>query len=226
MKNILFFILFFTVVSNAVVFKAKLKKSDVNLGIEQIELPNEVEKTLKSGLSNYFLLKLYVFKNGNKIDERELAITIVYDLWDEMYFVSKKWNRPCVELKEKEKENILGKLRNQYFESILKKEDLASKDIFEIKIRFVADPISKEKQKKIKSWMAENRVNVVTGSNVEVRKAASETKNDNIGSIVDSAKVSVFSKVLDSELSDDVNGTWVFETENFRIVEKDLIYEK
>ena len=108
----------------------------------------------------------------------------------------------------------MGKLTKYTFLNIVPSSEISDNETLEVSVRVVVDPISKEKQKKIKTWLAENQVNIPSSkaAGADSRKAASA------GAAFETVKRSVFNQVLESELdSDTAGGEWVFDSGKIEI---------
>lgn len=192
-----------------------VQKSDsvVNLNLDDIELPPTFDKSIKSGFSNVFILQLNIFKNGKAYGQKEVSTKVIFDLWEEVYFIRRSGASESSE-QVPQKENVLEKLKKYKFLAILPISEVAGDDVVEVKLRVIVDPISKEKQKKIKSWLAENQVNIPGNRGVSSDSRGGRSASPSFETV----KRSVFNQVLDSELDNETtNGEWVFESEKMKI---------
>ncbi|MBN8537131.1 MAG: hypothetical protein J0M15_08755 [Deltaproteobacteria bacterium] len=210
----------------AVEVKSIKEGSQISFLVSDISFPENFEKSLKSGLSNIYILKQSVWKNGQLVFASDIAVKVIFDLWDELYFVTKEVGSNNSVDKYSHTSNILEKLKSYKFSSTLKASDFKKSDNYEVKVTVILDPITKEKQKKIKTWLAENQVNLPGISN-RAPTSKQTPSNDQGASAFDTVKTSVFNKVLNSELdSEIVEGAWIFESDRIKVSGKDFENEK
>ena len=194
MRFLFFFILCFSSASLALVVVAQKTAGKISFKIENINLPPTFDKSIKSGFSNIIVLQLNIYKSGKEYAQKEVTTKIVFDLWEEIYLVKHSGFSESSE-KVSIKEDVMSKLSNYTFLNVLPSSEFNDSDTLEVSVRVVVDPISKEKQKKIKTWLAENQVNIpsskVSGS--DSRKSASTVAT------FETVKRSVFNQVLESE---------------------------
>lgn len=134
--------------------------------ITNIELPlSTLEKTLPSGISNNILIKLSLIENNQIVMGTVSHVKVVYDLWHEVY-------RLTITEHNAESIKIIKKTKKEVFDFLLSHESKIGdlKNInpngkYSLKFEWVLDPIDKEKQVKIKRWLAQNRVSVSSISN-------------------------------------------------------------
>ena len=213
MKLLIFSILFFSTASFALVVVAHKNAGKISFTIDNIDLPVTFDKTIKSGFSNIFVLQLSLFKNGKDYIQKKEATKIVFDLWDEVYLIKRSGFSESSETISI-KDDVMSKLTRYTFKSAVSVSDFKDDETFEVSVRVVVVPISREKQKKIKTWLAENQVNMPLSSAAgsESRKSASA------GAAFETVKRSVFNQVLESELdSDNSGGEWVFDSGKIEI---------
>lgn len=77
---------------NVLRLKLNLSKegSQISFLISDISFPENFEKSLKSGLSNIYILKQSVWKNGQLVFASDIAVKVIFDLWDELYLVTEE----------------------------------------------------------------------------------------------------------------------------------------
>ncbi|MBL7557704.1 MAG: hypothetical protein JNM24_17880 [Bdellovibrionaceae bacterium] len=226
MIHILIVLLVFSYKSLAIEAKPVKEGNQISFVVNDLIFPENFEKTLKSGLSNVYILKLSLWKDGQSVFVKDYEVKIVFDLWDEMYFVTTSNGSNSSIEKYSVNVNILEKLKTFKFTSGLKASDFKKTNNYEIKVSIIVDPITKEKQKKIKAWLAENQVNI-PGTSGRAPTSKQGISNDRGASTLDTVKTSVFNKVLNSELdSEIVEGAWVFNSEKLMISNKEFENEK
>lgn len=224
--HIAFIFLVFCFECIAIEVKSIKEGRQISFLVSDLSFPENFEKSLKSGLSNVYILKQSVWKNGQMVFASDIAVKVIFDLWDELYFVTKEVGSNNSVDKYSPTSNIVEKLKSYKFTSTLKTSDFKKTDNYEVKVTVILDPITKEKQKKIKTWLAENQVNLTSLSHRE--PISKQTlSNDQAASTFNTVKTSVFNKVLNSELdSEIVEGAWIFESDRIKVTGKDLENEK
>ncbi len=224
--HIAFIFLVFCFECIAIEVKSIKEGRQISFLVSDLSFPENFEKSLKSGLSNVYILKQSVWKNGQMVFASDIAVKVIFDLWDELYFVTKEVGSNNSLDKYSPTSNIVEKLKSYKFSSTLKTSDFKKTDNYEVKVTVILDPITKEKQKKIKTWLAENQVNLTSLSHRE--PISKQTlPNDQAASTFNTVKTSVFNKVLNSELdSEIVEGAWIFESDRIKVSGKDLENEK
>lgn len=226
MKYLAIFFISISLPSTGAVIHPFKKDKMVHVKYSDIEFPENFEKSLKSGFSNVILVQLYIWKNGKLFQNKNVSNRVVFDLWDEVYFLTRVGDSN-VEEKLNIKTGILEKLRSYTLTNIFSINDIGSEDTLEMNLRIVTDPISKEKRKKIRSWLAENQVNLPSAGGASAIKTHENKPSRAQASAFETIKTSVFTQVLDAELNADiVDGAWVFESEKLKFNAKDIKDEK
>lgn len=216
-------IIFFSLVASLSVFGVelnyKISKKSLVVEAKNIDLPDNISKSLRSGFTNVLVFKITLWKEGKIESESQILNTIVFDLWGEFYSAKRKSEGSDFQLKTTKENELLTWLKNSDFNLKINSETVRdSRENYEMAIKVIVDPISKEKREKIKVWLSENRVNVPGGSlkvDPGSRSGMREIAKD---SSTDSLRTDVFNQVLDSELSkDEVTGSWVFQSERIKL---------
>jgi len=234
-----FTILFlFTLPLIGLAFEAKLiKKLDhFDVRVSGIELPIDLlAKDLKSGFSTIMIARLGLWKNDKEESNRRLNIKVYFDLWEEVYTIQWEQGTEKITLKVSTQTEALKVLSSYTFKSSISAEELNRKNItFAIIFGLEIDPITKDKRKKIRKWLADNNVNspatpagsitnVNLKSNARLASTAPSLDTLNSGSL----SRGLFGKILDSELGDDIDSAkWSFLSPKTSLSSKDVINEK
>lgn len=205
--------------ASAIEYKVTRNKQWTQIGILNAPIPLEIlEKNLPSGISNTLIASLQIQENKKTIAISNLKVKVIFDLWDEVFTLYINEDSNSKVLKLTKLNEVLDHLKTYSFNySNLPTYQSTAK--YSLKFQLILDPISKEKQAKIKTWLAENRVNMPNSvsSKINTEKDTSPTINNS----------GVFNTLLDNELQKDNNdGYWKNITVFENISGKDLFGEK
>jgi hypothetical protein len=150
-----------------------------------------------------------------------------YDLWDELYYIQWEQGHEKVTQKVSSQRDVFKYLSSYTFSSILPLEIFNKKEnVFSISFGLVIDPITKAKRKKIKEWLANNKVNTPSSQVASLPEQAIQANLKEIstsGSIVRG----LFGKILESELGEEIDAaSWSWLSPKITIISKDIINEK
>lgn len=218
---LLFFIL--PLISEAISIQFKKDKKMLIFQIKEIPLNVEsLDKNLKSGISNHFIAKLSLFVKQKEISKSQVQIKVIYDLWDEIFNLKITNSENSKELKLKNLSEVKEYLSSFSFPFTYEKA--TSYQSITANFEFIQDPFTKEKQKKIKTWIAENRVNMPTFA---APQRSLGTPNIMTPPSNDSQNENLVNSMLDSELSkDSTEGSWKFTYEFTEISMSEIKNEK
>ncbi|OYZ23061.1 MAG: hypothetical protein B7Y39_06770 [Bdellovibrio sp. 28-41-41] len=217
--RIILFSLIVSFAARGVGFRVKVVNKNVVVEARKIDFPENLNKALKSGFTNILVFKVTLWKNGKIESESQVLNTIVFDLWDELYTAKRHSGATDFQVKFSKENELLAWLQNAELNLKLNSDTLTdNKSNYEMAMKVIVDPISKEKREKIKVWLSENRVNIPGGSlkiDPGSKSSAREIAKD---SSTESLRTDVFNQVLDSELGkDEVAGSWVFQSEKVKV---------
>lgn len=222
MKLILLFLIF-PFITPGTTLQLKKNKKAINILITEVPLNiDSFDKNLKSGISNNFIATLTLFSQQKEISASEIKIRVIYDLWDEIFNfkITNLEEQKMIKLKTlaEVKENL-----SSFSFSFNSASDSSYKNIT-AKFELIQDPFTKEKQKKIKTWMAENRVGI---PNSVISQKNIGASNFQFNADRDSQSTTLVNSMLDSELSkDSAEGSWKFIYEFKEISILEAINEK
>lgn len=205
--RLLFLLLISPMVSLGISIHTKSDKKNFSCAIKDIPLNIEsFDKNLKSGISNQFLMTLTFFSKQKEVMSEQYLIKVVYDLWDEVFNIRVTSNESSKEIKIKSLNEVKDFLSAHTFH--FKSEKIIGLSSISARYEIVLDPLTKEKQKKIKTWIAENRVNMPTTSATE---KGSISLNSNLNSDARTQNTQLVNSMLNNELSKETTeGSWKF----------------
>lgn len=205
--RLLFLLLISPIMTLSITIHTKTDKKSFSCAIKDIPLNMEsFDKNLKSGISNQFLMTLTLFSKQKEVMSEQFIIKVVYDLWDEVFNIRITSNESSEEIKIKSLNAVKEFLSAHTFH--FKSEKVNGLSSLSARYELVLDPLTKEKQKKIKTWIAENRVNMPSTSPTE---KGSISLNSNLNSDARSQNSNLVNSMLNNELSKETTeGSWKF----------------
>lgn len=205
--RLLFLLLISPIVTLGITILTKSDKKSFSCAIKDIPLNIEsFDKNLKSGISNQFLMTLTLFSKQKEVMSEQFLIKVVYDLWDEVFNIRITSNESSKEIKIKSLNEVKDFLSAHTFD--FKSEKIIGVSSISARYEIVLDPLTKEKQKKIKTWIAENRVNMPTSS---VSEKGSISISSNLNSDARTQNSQLVNSMLNNELSKETTeGSWKF----------------
>lgn len=157
MKWTAFILIFLMLKAESAELKPFIKNDHLGLNITDMDLPPNLKRDLKSGLTNKFLILTTAKCEPNIKLESNLEIAMKYDLWEGSFSATLIQNQGEVKkMKYSSLLDILNYLGKIRLENIFPMKQVSSCKILTITSDILFDPISKEKLEKIKKWVNEN----------------------------------------------------------------------
>ncbi|MGH1468643.1 MAG: hypothetical protein ACRBBP_07165 [Bdellovibrionales bacterium] len=139
-------------------FAQTVKKTNQGYKVlmEDIDLPKKtLNKAFKSGLKTELLYTISVVSGKKELLLERGLINVRYDLWDEVFEVSKSKGKA---FKFKNLSEVYNHIENRSIKISAENSLAFSAEAIKLKTVFLLNPINKEKSKKIKEWIAEKNV--------------------------------------------------------------------
>ncbi|MCX7958860.1 MAG: hypothetical protein N3B13_07415 [Deltaproteobacteria bacterium] len=138
----------------------KISRDDGNLYLSvKINVKNqkELQKRLSSGLSNKIIISVQGKdrKNNNPVFSSEYIFEAVYDVWDEKYRLYLLGPQKNLILETENKEEIYMRFLTPRNLRICETKILSPESSYNVKVRIVINPVSKDIIEKIKEYLAD-----------------------------------------------------------------------
>lgn len=212
MKYLIFILALVSGQANGTEFKSEWRGGNYVVVAENLPLPEDTfKKQIKSGLTTTMVARLIVKAVGKPAEVEVQSFLIYFDLWDECYIIKHIHEQSIAKSEEKNPDVVVRTVRNLRFNLKPQVKDQS----IEVSLRLTLNPISAEKVRKIRKWLAENNVNLPSaGSSVaapELGSSKGVTASQAAISPLSGARFSgVLAQVLNSELADSTTGSWVY----------------
>jgi hypothetical protein len=140
-----------------------ISKDEKNLYLNiKIPVKNtaEFQKRLSSGLSNKIVVSIQIRdkKTNKEAIQRDYVLEAIYNVWDEKYriFIYEPSKRLILETSDKDE--VYKRIINQERIFICENSSLHKDSIYQIKVKIIVNPVSKEIIEKIKEYLADPEV--------------------------------------------------------------------
>jgi len=204
----------------------KLVRSGSHVDVEVLDVPipvDELGKDLNSGLSTIIAGTINVWRGETLLSKTSLTWKIYYDLWDEVFHLQKLEGDKEIAQSTFKKSELAASLSHYTFSSVLSLEQVKQNSGLSLTFNFVIDPISKEKRKRIKKWLAQNQVSILSSQ----PKTSSNKTLSPEPTMRGSVNRGLFGQMLNSELGEDIDsGKWVYSSPRMDLSKKGLSNEK
>jgi len=197
---------------------------DVDVQIFDVPLPmNELRRDLSSGLSTILVGTLTTWRGEDVHSRTSFTLKVHYDLWDEVFHLQRSVGEKKSPPSTFKKSEIASHLSRYTFPSALSLDDIKRNPGLSVTFSLVVDPISKDKRKKIRKWLAQNQVSVPSSQPTALSSKTPSTEATTRGSV----HRGLFGQMLDSELDDSMDsGKWNYLSPKLGLPVKDLGNEK
>jgi len=130
---------------------------EVGVRIDALAFPATLSRELASGLTNRLYVRVSVLDGQAVVQMRTVEITIRYDLWEEKFTVTRTMEHASSETQQvaniTEVNSILASLR---IPRLFSARSLPGNRDLKIRAELLLNPISREKMRMIRKWVAEN----------------------------------------------------------------------
>lgn len=224
MKTLVVFLFLIPSWSFATDFKLVRSGSHVDVQVLDVPMPmDELGKDLNSGLSTIIVGTINVWKGEALLSKTSLTWKIYFDLWDEVFHLQRLEGDKKISQSTFKKSEFAASLSHYTFPSVFSLEQIKQNSNLSLTFNFVIDPISKEKRKRIKKWLAQNQVSIPSSqpitSSIKTPSAEPATRG--------SVNRGLFGQMLDSELDEDINSAkWTYSSPKMDLSKKALSNEK
>ena len=133
--------------------------SQLGIEFEHVGFPTEqLRKDLRSGFTTTVLFRVKVITAG-ETKSRDFIVTVFYDLWDEVYRMSRSSSVGRELSSYKSLDQVLVSLEGNRLTPIGLLSDLPKSGDVRVEISVFLDPIQKDRADVIRKWISENSVN-------------------------------------------------------------------
>ena len=130
----------------------------IGIELSGLQLPKELEKELKSGLTNRLLMRVSLLA-GTQRREHAIEIAAKYDLWDENFTVTISIDSKVVTLRtETSSAALLQLFANPRVTSVFASTEVPTVGELQLRVEALLNPIDRERMEQIRRWVAENSV--------------------------------------------------------------------
>jgi hypothetical protein len=134
-----------------------IANGEVGVRIDAVAFPSTLSRELASGLTNRLYMRISVLDGQTVVQTRTAEITIRYDLWEEKFTVTRTMEQAPAETQQvaniAEVNSILASLR---IPQLFVVRSLPGNRDLKIRCEMLLNPISREKMRMIRKWVAEN----------------------------------------------------------------------
>jgi hypothetical protein len=125
--------------------------------VESISFPPSLPKELTSGLTNRILARVSVLDARAVVEQRSVEIAVRYDLWDETFSIESTMNGAVVESRRLARvEDVDALLRALPLPKLFDTGTLPRERELVLRVEVLLNPISREKMRTIRRWVAQN----------------------------------------------------------------------
>ncbi len=136
-------------------------------GVELRDLPlpeADMRKGIQSGLTTLSAIEITLKGASVPLQTEQLILKQYYDLWEENYYLQVEGRRMVEKKGFKTLDALFKQEKTIRLDSVGSLEKTNDNIIYQIKVRYLLNPIDKTKTEKIRAWIAENRVNVLNAN--------------------------------------------------------------
>lgn len=130
---------------------------EIGVRIDALAFPATLSRELASGLTNRLYVRVSVLDGQTVVQMRTVEITIRYDLWEEKFTVTRTMEHSPSETQQvaniAEVNSMLASLR---MPRLFAAHSLPGNRDLRIRSEMLLNPISREKMRMIRKWVAEN----------------------------------------------------------------------
>jgi hypothetical protein len=134
-----------------------IANGEVGVRIDALPFPATLSRELASGLTNRLYVRVSVLDDQTVVQMRTVEITIRYDLWEETFTVTRTMEHAPPETQQvaniAEVNSILASLRMPRLFAV---HSLPANRDLKLRCEMLLNPISREKMRMIRKWVAEN----------------------------------------------------------------------
>ncbi len=134
-----------------------IASGEVGVRIDALAYPATLSRELASGLTNRLYVRVSVLDGQTVVQMRTVEITIRYDLWEEKFTVTRTMEHTSSETQQvaniAEVNSMLASLR---IPRLFAARSLPGNRDLKIRAELLLNPISREKMRMIRKWVAEN----------------------------------------------------------------------
>ncbi|MGB9599157.1 MAG: hypothetical protein ACP5QK_04275 [Myxococcota bacterium] len=125
-----------------------------------IKNESEFQKRLSSGLSNKIIISIQMKdkKTNKMVINRDFIFEAVFDVWDEKYRIFLYEPTKRLILETIEKGEVYKRLLNPEKILVCENSLLQSDSVYQVKVKVIINPISKEIIEKIKEYLADPQI--------------------------------------------------------------------
>lgn len=137
-------------------------KDSLVIIVQNIPYPAErLEKELKSGLPTTISYSIRLFSDGNVKREERLIITVVYDLWDEIFHLKRITPEGLIKQKFTSEKELLAVIKKLEYTDLIYLNELIEGKKYVVEVSIVLNPVAHEKILKIQKWVADHGVTYI-----------------------------------------------------------------
>ncbi|MCX7944857.1 MAG: hypothetical protein N2746_10165 [Deltaproteobacteria bacterium] len=138
----------------------RISRDDESLWVSlkiNVKNPKELYKRLSSGLSNRLILSIEIKerRGGTIAFKKEYVFEVIYDVWDEKYRLFTFDPTKKLRFETSNKEEIYTKFVEIEDLRICDVKALSADTLYNIKVKVIINPVSKEIIEKIKEYLAD-----------------------------------------------------------------------
>ncbi len=208
----------FTIIPN-------IKNNQFQILIKDLKTPENFERDLKSGLNNIIVFRIYFDGAKDLSFERVYKITVKYDLWDEVYFLTilpenKVQGDKFIFKSEADIVTFFKLIQLVIIDTIdFSKLNIAKQTLIQFQGTAFFNPIAAEKIEKINKWVLQNSTPLTTGG---------ESFLDGNSRKISSQRSNTFFNQIYTEYSKGVKNISIFKdtSEPKNIIWSEVIIEK
>lgn len=129
-------------------------------GVELRDVPfpqEELRKELKSGLTTTSIIEVVLKKNHQEVQKNRAVMTQFFQLWEERYQIEVESAFGKKQLTFKQIDPLIAHLKKMQFPKMGKWQNMSEKEPYQIKVKYLLNPIDKTKSEKIRKWISANR---------------------------------------------------------------------
>jgi hypothetical protein len=134
-----------------------VREHKLGVDIRGIALPATFPKDLVSGLTNTLLIRVSLFSDSQRLDQKTATIAIKYDLWDETFTLNVTINDAVVSVRNRlTKQQIDVFLADLQMPDLFAESEVPKDRSVTLRLEMLLNPIERERLEAIKKWVSEN----------------------------------------------------------------------